>query len=158
MITVKFDPSRINARLQGVDRAVKETVREAAQAGMQVYYDEVHTRVPVSAEAHIFTSRRSKGGAVGQKYLYYPGDLKRAIYQKYADDHSTATRAVYRLSWRKSKPGVDGVPYGYMVEYGTAKWKGKPFLRPAYEAKKQAALDAAEKVLGQKLDEVLNGL
>ena len=156
MITVKFDPSRINARLAAVEAAVKQNVRPAAQGGMQVYYDEVHTRVPVSAEAHIFTSRRSKGGAVGQKYLYYPGDLKRAIYQKYADDHSTATRAVYRLSWRKGRAG--GVPYGYMVEYGTAKWKGKPFLRPAYEAKKQAALDAAEKVLGQKLNEVLNGL
>ena len=38
MITVKFDPSRINARLQGVDRAVKETVREAAQAGAQARF------------------------------------------------------------------------------------------------------------------------
>ena len=147
MITVKFDPSRINARLAAVEAAVKQNVRPAAQGGMQVYYDEVHTRVPVSAEAHIFTSRRSKGGAVGQKYLYYPGDLKRAIYQKYADDHSTATRAVYRLSWRKSKPGVDGVPYGYMVEYGTSRMAPRPFLRPSYAAAHQQAVQVARDTL-----------
>ena len=147
MITVKFDPSRINARLAAVQAAVKQNVRPAAQGGMQVYYDEVHTRVPVSAEAHIFTSRRSKGGAVGQKYLYYPGDLKRAIYQKYADDHSTATRAVYRLSWRKSKPGVDGVPYGYMVEYGTSRMAPRPFLRPSYAAAHQQAVQVARDTL-----------
>ena len=147
MITVKFDPSRINTRLAAVEAAVKQNVRPAAQGGMQVYYDEVHTRVPVSAEAHIFTSRRSKGGAVGQKYLYYPGDLKRAIYQKYADDHSTATRAVYRLSWRKSKPGVDGVPYGYMVEYGTSRMAPRPFLRPSYAAAHQQAVQVARDTL-----------
>lgn len=145
MITVKFDPSRINARLAAVEAAVKQNVRPAAQGGMQVYYDEVHTRVPVSAEAHIFTSRRSKGGAVGQKYLYYPGDLKRAIYQKYADDHSTATRAVYRLSWRKGRAG--DVPYGYMVEYGTSRMAPRPFLRPSYAAAHQQAVQVARDTL-----------
>ena len=145
MITVKFDPSRINARLQGVDRAVKETVREAAQAGAQVYYDEVHARVPVSTEAHIFTSRRRKDGTTGQKYLFYPGDLKRAIYQKYADDHSTTHRAVYRVSWRKGKNG--GVPYGYMVEYGTSKMPPRPFLRPSYAAVHQQAVQIARDTL-----------
>ena len=145
MITVKFDPSRINTRLAAVEAAVKQNVRPAAHGGMQVYYDEVHTRVPVSAEAHIFTSRRSKGGAVGQKYLYYPGDLKRAIYQKYANDHSTATRAVYRLSWRKGRAG--GVPYGYMVEYGTSRMAPRPFLRPSYAAAHQQAVQVARDTL-----------
>ena len=145
MITVKFDPSRINTRLAAVEAAVKQNVRPAAQGGMQVYYDEVHTRVPVSAEAHIFTSRRSKGGAVGQKYLYHPGDLKRAIYQKYADNHSTATRAVYRLSWRKGRAG--GVPYGYMVEYGTSRMAPRPFLRPSYAAAHQQAVQVARDTL-----------
>ena len=129
-----------------------KAIRPAAQAGAQVLYDEVRVRVPQSAEgvAHIFKNKS------GGRYLYYSGDLKKAIYQKHSPEYSIDGAHVYHVSWRKS--GVDGVPYGYMVEYGTAKWKGKPFLRPAYEAKKQAALDAADKVLGQKLDEVLNGL
>lgn len=145
MITVKFDPSRINTRLAAVAREVRQTVREAAQAGAQVYYDELHARVPVSQHAHIFTSRRRKDGSVGQKYLYYPGDLKRAIYQKYADDHSSETRAVYRLSWRKSGP--NGVPYGYMVEYGTSKMAPRAFLRPAYAAANQQAVQVARDTL-----------
>ena len=145
MITCKFDPSRINARLAAVEAAVKQTVREAAQAGAQVYYDELHARVPVSQHAHIFTSRRRKDGSVGQKYLYYPGDLKPAIYQKYADDHSTATRAVYRLSWRKGRAG--GVPYGYMVEYGTSRMAPRPFLRPSYAAAHQQAVQVARDTL-----------
>ena len=145
MITVKFDPSRINTRLATVAREVRQTVREAAQAGAQVYYDELHARVPVSQHAHIFTSRRRKDGSVGQKYLYYPGDLKRAIYQKYADDHSSETRAVYRLSWRKSGP--NGVPYGYMVEYGTSRMAPRPFLRPSYAAAHQQAVQVARDTL-----------
>ena len=153
MITVKFDPSRINARLAKVDRAVKETVREAAQAGAQLYYDEMHARVPVSTEAHIFTSRRRKDGSTGQKYLYYPGDLKRAIYQKYADDHSDKARAVYRLSWRKGKSG--GVPYGYMVEYGTSKMAPRPFLRPAYAAANQQAVQVARDMLHEAVRKAL---
>ena len=129
-----------------------KAIRPAAQAGAQVLYDEVRMRVPQSAEgvAHMFKNKS------GGRYLYYSGDLKKAIYQKHSPESSVNGAHVYHVSWRKTGPGA--VPYGYMVEYGTAKWKGKPFLRPAYEAKKQAALDAADKVLGEKLNEVLNGL
>jgi len=155
VITVKFDPSRINARLANVDRAVKESVREAAQAGAQAYYDELLMRVPQSpaGTAHIFTSRRRKDGSTGQKYLFYSGDLKRAIYQKYADDHSTASRAVYRISWRKGKAG--GVPYGYMVEYGTSKMAPRPFLRPSYAAANQQAVQVARDTLHAAVQKAL---
>lgn len=153
MITVKFDPARINAKLDRVARAVEENVRDAAQAGAQLYYDEMHVRVPVSTEAHIFTSRRRKDGSAGQKYLFYPGDLKRAIYQKYADDHSGKGRAVYKISWRKSGPGA--VPYGYMVEYGTSKMAPRPFLRPAYAAAHQQAVQIARDTLYDAVRKVL---
>ena len=153
MSMIELHDGGMLAMLDQLPGAIQEkAIRPAAQAGAQVLYDEVRMRVPQSAEgvAHMFKNKS------GGRYLYYSGDLKKAIYQKHSPESSVNGAHVYHVSWRKTGPGA--VPYGYMVEYGTAKWKGKPFLRPAYEAKKQAALDAADKVLGEKLTEVLNGL
>ncbi len=145
MITVKFDSSKIAGRLKAKENALKQNTRKAVQAGAQVYYDDVRARVPVSAEAHIFQSKRRKDGTPGQKYLYYPGDLKRAIYQKYVPEQSGESTARYHISWRKTGPKA--VPYGYMVEHGTSRTPAKPFLRPAYSAKRKEAVAATRAVL-----------
>ena len=137
-----------------------KAIRPAAQAGAQVLYDEVRARVPVSREGHLFYGSAAKSAPKGQKkqhaYWFNSGSLRKAIYQKHVPEKAVDGTHVYHISWRKTGP--DAVPYGFMVEYGTARSPARPFLRPAYEAKKQAALDAAEEVLGQKLNEVLNGL
>ncbi len=119
-----------------------KAIRPAAQAGAQVLYDEVKIRAPMSSAPH-------KSG----KQTYAPGNLKAAIYQAHSPESSQDGAHVYHVSWNKKKAF-----YGQFIEYGTAKMAARPFLRPAYEAKKQAALDTADKVLGEKLDEVLNGL
>ena len=119
-----------------------KAIRPAAQAGAQVLYDEVKMRAPMSSAPH-------KSG----KQTYSPGNLKAAIYQAYSPESSQDGAHVYHVSWNKQKAF-----YGQFIEYGTVKMAARPFLRPAYDAKKQAALDAAETVLGQKLDEVLNGI
>ena len=140
---VELHDGGIFAMLDQLPGAIQaKAIRPAAQAGAQVLYDEVKMRAPMSSAPH-------KSG----KQTYSPGNLKAAIYQAYSPESSQDGAHVYHVSWNKQKAF-----YGQFIEYGTVKMAARPFLRPAYDAKKQAALDAAEKVLGQKLDEVLNGL
>ena len=158
---IEFHDGGIFAMLDKLPAEIhSKAIRPAAQAGAQVLYDEVRTRVPVSGNGHWFYGSAAKAAPKGQKkqhaYWFNAGSLRKAIYQKHVPEKSVDGTHVYHISWRKTGP--DAVPYGFMVEYGTARAPARPFLRPAYEAKKQAALDAADKVLGQKLDEVLNGL
>lgn len=125
MISAKFDFSRLNKKLDGITKAAEEAVRPAAQAGAQVFYEELLARVPVSKKA-----RRYKGR------LIQPGALRRAVYQAYMDQVSGKGRASYRISWNKRK-----APHGRLVEHGTSRMAAKPFLRPAYHAGRTRALE-----------------
>lgn len=147
--------------------------RPVAQAGAQVLYDEVKTRV----------------GAIGKK----TGNLQSAIYQAFSADNSRAGHAVYHVSWNLKK-----APHGRLIEFGhfqyfksyigrDGKWytrkrpgangrkpsgraslaeksayydplpspkfvAARPFLRPAFEARKAAAREAMLSRLGAELD------
>lgn len=153
MISIAFDPAHLQARLEAKARAARDNVRKAAQAGAQVYYDEVRARVPVSKAGHWFYGTSARDAAPGSKrakaYWYDAGALRKAIYQVYANDHSTPTHALYSISWRKR--GADSVPYGYMVEFGTSRSPGRPFLRPAYEAVHQRAVETVSQVIHQAI-------
>lgn len=141
-LSIKFDPSLLNQRLDNIGGAALAAVRPAAQAGAQVLYDEVKLNV----------------GRIKKK----TGNLDRSIYQAFSADNSTETKATYHISWNASK-----APHGHLVEYGhlmtrkayigsdgrwyTSKVKiepkmvgARPFLRPAWDAKRFAALQAAE--------------
>jgi len=141
MFRVNYDIADANDALDEILEAIKAAVRPAAQAGAQVFYDEVRVRVPVSQSV-----RTVKGKT------YQPGALKGAIYQVYSADNSTPDRATYHVSWNARK-----APHGHLVEYGHwTKSIGKygplqphfvpayPFVRPAYDAKKDEALQAAK--------------
>ena len=128
MISIAFDFSKLAAKLDSITKAAEESVRPAAQAGAQVFYDEVRQRVPVSAKPH-------KSG----KKTYNPGTLRRAVYQAFANKESGDGKAMYRISWNKTHAF-----YGRFVEFGTSKMAAKPFLRPAYDAARARALQAAK--------------
>ena len=128
MLSLEFDFSKIAAKLDSITKAAEEGARPAAQAGAQVFYDEVKQRVPVSAKPH-------KSG----KKTYNPGTLRKAIYQAFADKESGQGSAKYRISWNKTHAF-----YGRFVEFGTSKMAAKPFLRPAYDAARAKALKAVQ--------------
>ena len=130
MISIAFDFSKIAAKLDNITKAAEEGARPAAQAGAQVFYEEVKQRVPVSAKAH---------STKGKKQTFTPGTLRKAIYQAFADKESGKDKASYRISWNHKE-----APYGYMVEYGTSNAPAKPFLRPAYDAARAKALQAVQ--------------
>jgi hypothetical protein len=140
-LTIKFDASQMMKQVDYIESSVIGAVRPAAQAGAQVLYDEVKLNV----------------GRIKKK----TGNLYASIYQVFSKDNSTETKSTYHVSWNARK-----APHGHLVEYGhlmtrkayigsDGKWYtskvaieprqvgARPFLRPAYDAKQKAALDAA---------------
>ena len=126
MISAKFNFSRINAKLDGITKAAEKAVRPAAQAGAQVFYEELLARVPVSKKARMYKGR-----------IIQPGTLYRSIYQAYMDQVSGRANASYRISWNKRK-----APHGRLVEFGTSRMAAKPFLRPSYDSGRVRAIKA----------------
>ena len=138
MISIAFDFSKIAAKLDGITKAAEQGVRPAAQAGAEVFYQEVKQRVPVSAKAH---------STKGKKQTFTPGTLRKAIYQAFADKESGDGKASYRISWNKSHAF-----YGRFVEFGTSRMAAKPFLRPAYDAARAKALQAVQERMAEEVN------
>lgn len=106
----------IEASLEKFSEKIKTTViRAGSQAAAQVFYNEAKNRVPVKS-----------------------GTLKNSIYQVFSEDNSDKTKATYHVSWNRSK-----APHGHLIEFGTSRAPAHPFLKPAYEAVKKDAYDAA---------------
>lgn len=144
MISIAFDFSKLTAKLDNITKAAEKATRPAAQAGAQVFYDEVKGNVREGTEAqHYFYGDAAKKAPKGSKkahaYLFTKGALKRSIYQFHNKRLSTTAKAVYSISWNHRE-----APYGYMVEYGTSRAEAKPFLRPAYDAARAKALQAVQ--------------
>lgn len=139
---------KIAMPLDAFRAAVKEkreqmhrAARPAAQAGVQVIYDAALAKVPVGTEAHFFYGTSYK--KTGQRYLFYPGDLKRSIYQAYSERDSGYGKAVYNVSWNSRK-----VPYAWMVEFGTSRTPAQPFMGPAIiENRSNAAIAMRERYI-----------
>lgn len=132
---MRFDSSNCDAALDDIIERAQAAARPAAQAATQVIYDEVLVRVPVSPKGHWFHGTSFK--TTGQKYWFEAGALKNAIYQAYSEDNSSADRATYHVSWNQRK-----APYGHWVENGSSRAAAQPFLRPAFEASRDRAMDA----------------
>jgi hypothetical protein len=141
-VSIKFDAAAAFAGLDRLEEAATTNARPAAQAGAQVFYDEVNLNV----------------SKIGKK----TGNLASSIYQVYSKDNSDEKRATYHISWNARK-----APHGHLVEYGhimtrkayvgsDGNWytskvllaspkqvAAKPFIRPAYDSKAQVALEVA---------------
>ena len=139
MISIAFDFSKLTAKLDNITKAAEKATRPAAQAGAQVFYDEVKQRVPISAKPH-------KSG----KKTYNPGTLRKAIYQAFADKESGKDKAMYRVSFNKTHAF-----YGRFVEFGTSKMAAKPFLRPAYDAARARALQAVQERMAAEVKKAI---
>ena len=110
--------------LDDLGETVKEAIRPVAQAGAQVFYDRVKLNVAGMGKVS--------------------GNLDRAIYQKYMDDHSVdGQRALYRISWNVVK-----APHGRLLEHGWVQ-KYKVYMREGkWYTNKNAPLDAPKQHAG----------
>lgn len=139
MINFNFDFSKLSKGLDQITKAAEAATRPAAQAGAQVFYDEMRARVPMSAKPH-------KSG----KQTYNPGTLRKAIYQAFADKESGDGKSSYRISWNKKDAF-----YGRFLEFGTSKMAAKPFLRPAYDAVRGQATRAVKTRMREEIKKAL---
>jgi HK97 gp10 family phage protein len=91
-----------------------------------------------------------------------PGTLKRSIVQKQIPERSSLFKQVFYVTVRRGKQyraqGKKGnlsqdAYYWPWVEFGTTKMSARPFLRPAFEAQKQAAVMAIKNKLIERIDQ-----
>ena len=136
MINMELDLSALTAQLDGIKRTADEAIRPAAQAGAQVYYNEVKLRAKRGNE-----TRYLKGGRTRPAGL-----LASAIYQVYSKDNSGQDYATYHVSWNKKK-----APHGILVEFGTSRAPKTPFLRPAFDSVHTAAEGAVNAELQKRI-------
>lgn len=107
-------------------------------AGMPIQ-KEAQALAPKSDHAYYRYSkggRKLGGGAVSAKSrrLVQPGTLRKSIRRKRLKSDAGESGAQISISWR-------GIAfYGDFYERGTSKIAAKPFLRPAFDAKKDEAL------------------
>lgn len=85
-----------------------------------------------------------------ERILVQPGNLRKNISRKrlkgkkYAD--ITNGDAFVGVSWRGN------AFYGRFIEFGTSKYPAKPFLRPAFDAKKEEALTIFKQKLADNIE------
>lgn len=144
----------LSLAMREVDRRLQQRIgRSAVMAGARVIAREAKARAPVLAAP---TLQRK------------PGTLKKNIRAK-------AVRAAQPGRWEaivgvralkaqkiidfKAQTGKSGRanpddPYYWrFVEFGTVKMAAKPFLRPAFEAKKQTAAEAIQAQLKKRIEQ-----
>jgi HK97 gp10 family phage protein len=140
MIDMSLDLSAVTQQMDKIAHAAEDAIRPAAQAGAQVYYNEVKLRAKRGNEV-----RHLKGGRTRPAGL-----LASAIYQVYSKDNSDAQHATYHISWNAKK-----APHGHLVERGTSRAPASPFVRPAFDAMHARAEAAVTDELAKRLKAAL---
>jgi HK97 gp10 family phage protein len=135
-------------------RIGKNVLRGMVAAGAAEIRNEAKLRAPVS------TGAVSKGHPPA-------GTLKRSIYQQFIPEQSDGKHVMFYVGVRHGKKfrsqGKKGnlsqdAFYWWFVENGTVNMTKQPFLRPAFEAKKEDAVHKMADYAGQRIPEEVNKL
>jgi HK97 gp10 family phage protein len=122
------------------DRLAKNILAGAIRAGAVVIQQEARARAPQSEKQHY---RYKNGKAIG---VVIPGNLKKNIKVRLAPRSSRERPITYWVYVGKKSF------YWIFSEFGTSKMSAKPFLRPAFDSKKQEALDRIKEYLSARID------
>jgi HK97 gp10 family phage protein len=136
------------ALMQLPERIQSQGLAQAVYAGAAVIRDEARVRAPVYT------------GPIEQGHPQ-PGTLRKSIILKAIRERSSRTTKVafvlVRHGKKYEKVGKRGrnldAFYWRFVEYGTKKMAARPFMRPAFEAKKMAAVEAIRDRLAARIFE-----
>lgn len=134
-----------NAIMGGL-RAAAQVIRVDAQARAPVLEEPTDTRKPGTVRDAI-TVRRSRQ----QKNAVYVG--VRQLRGKQIKQFIAVQKAIGRRGSKlKSSSNPDDPFYWIFLEFGTEKMAAKPFLRPAFEAKKFEALRRFEEYMKTRVE------
>jgi HK97 gp10 family phage protein len=131
------------------DRIARNALRQSVAAGAAVIRKDAQSRAPVAS------SPLPSGGPP-------PGTLKRSVVTRYARELSNQVSQTYTVGVRHGKKyrkqGKKGTLsqdayYWRWVEFGTVKMRAQPFLRPAFEANKQLAVQVIAQYLAKRIPE-----
>jgi len=121
------------------DKIAKNILGGAIRAGAVVIQKEARHKASVSAEPHYL-------GKGSKRVLIQPGTLRKSIRVRLAPRKSRSVPIEYWVyvsrkiwSWK-------------FVEFGTSKMAAKPFLRPAFDGFKEAALEKIREYLAARID------
>ena len=123
-----FD-SDIGAVLRQFAAAIQnEALRPAAAAAAEVFYGEMKLRTASFA---------------------HTGTLNASIYQWHDTKLSGQNKQVYAIGPNKIK-----APHWHLVEFGTIRSAAHPYIRPTWDSKLAAAMEAGNKRLSEKISEI----
>lgn len=125
----------------------RNVLRSSVAAGAAVIRDEAKILAPV------YTGEVAQGHPP-------PGTLRRAIIQKQIPELSSQDQQTFFVTVRHGKRyqlfGKKGVNldayYWWFVENGTVNMAKRPYLRPAFESKKAAAIAAIKDKMAQRIE------
>lgn len=123
----------------------KSVARSVTNAGAQVIKKQAIINAPVSKAPHRYYAKK---GAPAEEVD--PGNLKKnvVVVQRRHTDYTSE----HDVTVRKGKK-AQGNPYleGFLAEYGSVKESPKPWLRPALDQEKSAAIAAMKAKLEDSL-------
>jgi HK97 gp10 family phage protein len=111
----------------------RNVLRGAVNAGATVIREEAKARAPK------FEGKVAKGQPIREK--------SSAVLQTFYVGVRQGRSA------KKTKKGSIDAWYARFVEFGTSKMAARPFMRPAFEAKKEAAVQAIKNYLEKRIPE-----
>lgn len=131
----------LTQRLNGLpDKLRRRRLRGMVEAGAEVIRAEAERHAP------IYTGGNPK---------VKPGQLKGAIYAARVPSECTSVLEVWQVNVKRR--GSGGAPQAAWVEYGTVTMAPQPYMRPAWDAKKAAALAAMGSYLALALPDIARG-
>ena len=132
----------LEKRLRGLsDKLAKNVLRGAVRAGAVVIQKEAKAKVPIASGPYLH-------GRKGIKTWYQPGTLKKGIKIRSAP-RGKAKGIEYWVYVSKN------LFWWKFIEFGTSKKGKRPFMRPAFDTKKEAATTAIRDYMAKRIDKEL---
>lgn len=136
------------------ENVARNTLRGATAAGAAVIRKEAKIRAPFYIPRNVMW-----GAGSGDTSLKHPppGTLKKSVYQKQIRELSSLVKQTFYVGVRTGKGLKDKTGrtldayYWKFVEFGTSKMSARPFLRPAFEARKMEAIEAIKAYLAARI-------
>ncbi|EPJ3801829.1 HK97-gp10 family putative phage morphogenesis protein [Morganella morganii] len=148
--------SELSRKMQELGRKVSGNIsRRAMNNGADVLKKEIRQRVPVLEKT---TPRRRRGTVKrnirSKTRLRRNGQVKTRIWVKSLPGKKV--KAFKQATGKSAALNPDDPFYWWFVEFGTSKMAAKPFMRPGFEAKKEAAAEAVVRTLKEETEKAGN--